>query len=58
VFGFMVRFGLWIWVRIWGWVRVRVQVRGLVRVTIIGMFLRFLRHIFDIATGSHCMGLS
>jgi hypothetical protein len=45
---------LGLWVR----VRVRVGVGNLVRVAIIGIFLGFLGHIFDVAMGSCCMGSS
>jgi len=43
--------GIWVWIQVGIQVRVRVRVRGLVRVTIIGIFLRFLGHIFNMATG-------
>ena len=49
-----VRVGVWVGIR----VRVRVRVRGSVRVAIIGIFLGFLGHIFDVTMGSCCMGLS
>ena len=40
------------------WVRVRVRVGGLVRVAIIRIFLGFLRNIFDVIAGGHCIRLS
>jgi len=58
VFGFAVGFGLWVWVGIWVGIWIRVRVRGSVRVTIVGIFLGFLGHIFDVTAESCCMGSS